>query len=159
MESKANSLRLLDAAISVAFLCLPVAALFYGLLNSGVWQNAVAAWQGEYKPFGLPSNPWNDILSTLIGLAIIYLILMGLSKAIARIQVAASLFLVILGSIAYLVLFWSASIVFWYFGDWKIGAPCCGIDLPVIVAVTLTVFILHIFRVLQLHHKLQSASA
>lgn len=48
--------------VLIFFGAVPSIVLLYKLIEAGLMDEALAAWQGEFFMFGLPTNPWLEIL-------------------------------------------------------------------------------------------------
>jgi hypothetical protein len=59
-QLSADSLYIQAKVAAFSFLLLPAFALLYGLTQSGVWDEAVAAWRGDYV------SPLIDVPSSLV---------------------------------------------------------------------------------------------
>jgi hypothetical protein len=160
-QNKHIDYRFNDVLVILAPLLCPVLALIHGLIGSGTWADSLDAWRGEYIGpfFDFPVNPWRDLLPTLGGLLLGYIVslvlALGIARSISRNSLFCRLRLIIgigLAVVGALVFFYSmlyTSLAYLFFIDLRLGGIIWPNSLGLMIALTLIVFLVNAYYLIK----------
>jgi hypothetical protein len=146
-------LRSTDALVILVPVLCPVLALIHGLIGSGTWHTSLDAWRGGYvhPVLGVPMYTWEELLPTLGGLLLGYIVSLVLALGIARsinrnspfyrLRLIIGIGLAVVGALAFFCSMVYASLAYLFFIDLRLGGIISPNSTELMIALTLIVFL------------------